>query len=97
MKKILSLVLVLIFAVSLCGCGAVSTTPKEKITQERAIAIALDSAKLAKKDVTNIEADYDADEKRPQWEVTFELWDYEYSYDIDAYSGEVINSEKEKD
>ena len=50
MKKILSLVLVLIFAVSLCGCGAVSTTPKEKITQERAIAIALDSAKLAKND-----------------------------------------------
>ena len=52
MKKILSLVLVLIFALSLCGCGAVSTTPKEKITQDQAIAIALDSAKLAIKDVT---------------------------------------------
>ena len=96
MKNILSLVLVLIFAISLCGCG-VKTTPKEKITQERAITIALDNAKLAKKDVKNIEADFDGDEKRPQWEVSFEIWDYEYSYDIDAYSGEVINSEKDKD
>ena len=96
MKKILALVLVLIFAISLCGCG-VKTTPKEKITQDQAIAIALDSAKLAKKDVKNIEADFDGDEKRPQWEVSFEIWDYEYSYDIDAYSGEVINSEKDKD
>ena len=97
MKKILALVLVLSFALSLCGCGAVSTTPKEKITKDQAIAIALDNAQLAEKAVLNIDADYDADEKRPQWEVTFEIWDYEYSYDIDAYSGEVINSEKEKD
>ena len=97
MKKILSLVLVLIFALSLCGCGAVSTTPKEKLTKDQAIAIALDNAKLAKKDVKNIEVDYDADEKRPQWEISFEIWDYEYSYDIDAYSGEIINAEKDKD
>lgn len=96
MKKILALVLVLIFAVSLCGCG-VKTTPKEKLTKDQAIAIALDNAKLAKRDVKNIEADFDGDEKRPQWEVSFEIWDYEYSYDIDAYSGEVINSEKDKD
>ena len=96
MKKILALVLVLIFAISLCGCG-VKTTPKEKLTQDQAITIALDNAKLAKKDVKNIEADFDGDEKRPQWEVSFEIWDYEYSYDIDAYSGEVINSEKDKD
>lgn len=96
MKKLIAIVLSLIFVLSLCGCG-VATTPKEKLTREQAISIALESAKLAEKDIQNLEADYDADEKRPQWEITFEIWDYEYSYDIDAYSGEIINSEKEKD
>ena len=97
MKKILALVLVLIFALSLCGCGAVSTTPKEAITKDQAITIALDNAKLAKKDVKNLTAELDKDEKNPQWEVEFGIWDYEYSYDIDAYSGEIINAEKDKD
>lgn len=96
MKKILVLILVLIFALSLCGCG-ISTTPKEKLTKDQAVAIALESAKFAEKDIKNLEADFDSDEKRPQWEVSFEIWDYEYSYDIDAYSGEIINSEKAKD
>ncbi len=97
MKKILALVLVLIFTLSLCGCGAVSTTPKEKITQDQAITAALDNAKLAKKDVTNLTAELDEDGKNPKWEVEFEIWDYEYSYEIDAYSGEIITAEKEKD
>ena len=96
MKKLLSTVLVLIFALSLCGCG-VATTPKEKITREQAISIALENAKLTEKDIKNLEADFDADEKLPQWEISFEIWDYEYSYEIDAYSGEIINAEKDKD
>lgn len=96
MKKLIALTLSLIFVLSLCGCG-VATTPKEKLTREQAISIALENAKLAEKDIKNLDADLDLDEKRPQWEITFEIWDYEYSYDIDAYSGEIINSEKDKD
>lgn len=96
MKKIIALTLSLIFILSLCGCG-VATTPKKKITREQAIAIALESAKLAEKDIKNLDADLDNDEKRPQWEISFDIWDYEYSYDIDAYSGEIINAEKDKD
>ncbi|MBO5322368.1 MAG: PepSY domain-containing protein [Clostridia bacterium] len=96
MKKLIATVLSLIFVISLCGCGVV-TTPKKNITREQAISIALESAKLDEKDIKNLETDLDLDEKLPQWEITFDILDYEYSYDIDAYTGEIINAEKDKD
>ena len=69
----------------------------ELITREKAIEIALSHAKFEQKDVTNLTADLDREYGISEWEVEFDKNGFEYSYDINASTGEIISSNKEQD
>ncbi len=73
--------------------GASST----QITRDRAIEIALNHAGFKQSDVINLSADYDRELNGDEWEIEFDKDGYEYSYDIDAASGKIINNTKEID
>lgn len=69
----------------------------ELITRDKAIEIALSHAKFEQKDVINLTADLDREYGIAEWEVEFDKDGFEYSYDINASTGEIINSNKEQD
>ena len=67
------------------------------LTRDQALAIALQKAGLQKADVRDIDAELDRERGTPVWEIDFESGTTEYSYDINAYTGEVVKQEKERD
>ncbi len=67
------------------------------ITREQAIAIALQHAGLAEKDVINLTAEYDKEPTGDEWDVEFDQGQYEYSYEINAVTGAINEWEKEID
>ena len=67
------------------------------LTREEAIQIALNHAGFMQTDVLNLTAELDKELTHSEWEIEFDKDNYEYSYEIDAYSGDIIKSEKEND
>jgi len=73
------------------------TEPQDQtISKARAIEIALEAAGLEKNAVSELDAELDDEGKTPYWEVSFETRKYEYSYEINANDGTVMDSEKER-
>ena len=70
-------------------------TSSELISKDKAVEIALKKAGLDKKSVFDLDAELDREREGVIWEVDFETREYEYSYDINAYDGTVLNSERE--
>lgn len=123
MKKLLSVLLTLVFVFSLVSCAddsgvnirgeenkrsdKVSHTLYESkdnghessntISRDRAIEIALNHAGISLENTRDLEAELDRERGSIIWEVDFEHDGYEYSYDIDAESEEIIHTEKEYD
>ena len=80
--------------------GSASSTVRttaDMISRDRAIEIALSHAALSRDAVFSVEAEVDRERNLTVWDVEFEDRDHEYSYYIDAHSGEIIRSEKDID
>lgn len=73
------------------------STKTETITRDRAIEIALEAASLTKNAVRDLEAELDHERNGVFWEVDFEYGGYDYSYDINANTGQAQRIEKERD
>lgn len=67
------------------------------IGEAKALEAALKKAGVNKADAKNVKYEYDVERGVLIYEVTFRAGDYEYDYDINAYTGEVVASEKEYD
>lgn len=67
------------------------------ITADKAKEIALKHAGLNASDVRQLEAEFDFEHGAAIYDVSFEQGGYEYDYDIDAVSGEIVRSDKERD
>ncbi len=67
-----------------------------KLTKEQAVEIALNAAGLTKEAVTDLEAELDEERNISVWEVSFETGQTEYSYEINANDGKLINAESER-
>lgn len=68
------------------------------ITYLEALEIALNHAGVKTADAEDVNVDFDGDkdyDDKPVYEVEFCCGSYEYDYEIDAVSGEIIKSEKE--
>ena len=74
--------------------GVVSTT---KITREAALDIALTAAGLNKENIRELEIELDTENGITVWEIDFESGNMDYSYDINAETGKIVKSEKDKD
>lgn len=70
----------------------VESTKKAMLTKDQAIAIAM---KQAKGTVTDFELDDDDDRK--VYEIEIEDGTYEYEFKIDAFTGEILEFEKDRD
>ena len=75
-----------------------SSAPASKLlTREEAINIALKHAGFKESEVANLTAELDSENVRSEWEVDFDKDNFEYSYEINATTGELIKNDKEID
>lgn len=70
---------------------------KKELTAAEARDIALKHAKLKKSEVRDLEVELDRDDGKKHFDVSFEKDGYDYDYEIDAASGKILKSEKERD
>lgn len=77
--------------------NASSNTVAELKTREEAIEIALNHAGFKQNEVINLTAELDREMAWSEWEVEFDKDNYEYSYEINATTGEIIKNNKEID
>lgn len=74
-----------------------ATTAAPAITAQQAQDAALAHAGLDAAQVTGLRSEYDGDERRPHYDVSFYNGNYEYDYEIDAATGDVISHEKDRE
>ena len=68
------------------------------IGEKKAKSIALEHAGLSDKKVKVwVKSDRDDDTRQRIYQVEIEYGEYEYEYEIDAYTGDILDFEKEKD
>jgi len=67
------------------------------ISRDAAKAAALAHAGVAEADIHDYSCELEHDDGRVEYEIDFEAGAYEYSYDINAVTGEIIHSEKERE
>lgn len=72
-----------------------TTQTEKKLTRDEAKAIALKHAGVST--VYDLDMELDKGKGRLVWEVDFEAGGMEYEYEIDAYSGKILRSHKERD
>lgn len=69
----------------------------EDVTREKAQTIALDHAGFTANQVSGLRAEKDLDDLIVHYDVEFYQGGYEYDYEIDAKTGEILHWEKDKD
>ena len=74
-----------------------STTETKQLTKAEAQNIALKHAGFTADQVRDLEVELDKDDGTRHFDVDFEKDGYDYSYEIDAASGKILKSEKERD
>lgn len=66
-----------------------------KLTMEQAKTIALDHAGFAPEEVRFLRAEYDLDDRVPQFDIEFDVGRWEYEYEIHAETGAVLSFDKD--
>lgn len=68
-----------------------------KISKDDAKQKAFKHANISENDVTGLRVDLDRDDGVLKYEIDFRHGGYEYDYDINAETGEIISHDKDKD
>lgn len=74
-----------------------SSESKKEISRKKAKSLALKHAGINEKDAFAISVEKDRDDGRVLYEIEFKAGGYEYSCNVDAYSGKISDFEKEFD
>jgi len=74
-----------------------NNTVSSKITKDDALGIALKHAGTAKDKISRLEQKYEIDDGIPQYEIEFNVGNIEYSYEINAQTGAIIDRDKDID
>lgn len=75
-----------------------SVASQEYISRDRAIELALSHAGLLhRSDIYDFDAELDREYGGVFWEVDFENGGYDYSYEINAVTEEIVRNQKERD
>lgn len=77
-----------------CGCALVSAA-QEAVTAQEARDIALAHAGLTADQVTGLHAEYERDDGTARYEVQFRRGSWEYDYEINARTGQILSWERE--
>lgn len=73
-----------------------NTAPAGSLTRQEARDIALKHAGLTLGQVSRLRVEYDPEEGVPRYEVEFHQGQWEYAYEIDARTGQILSCEKER-
>ena len=73
------------------------TTEKKQLTKNEARDVALKHAGLTTSQVRDLEVELDKDDGTIHYDVDFESDGYDYDYEIDAATGKILKSTKERD
>ncbi len=76
---------------------ASSKTSTSYIGEQKAKEIALNHAGVSENDARELEAELDRENGTVIYEISFDSNGYEYDYEINALTGEIIHSDKERD
>lgn len=72
-----------------------SSLPKPALTLEEAQKIALEHAGLTADQVTQLHTEYEIEHGIPQYDVEFHQSNWEYDYEIQADTGEILSFSKD--
>lgn len=75
---------------------ATSETIPGMLTREEARDIALTHAGLTTGQISRLKTEYDPEDGHPRWEVEFHQGQWEYHYEIDARTGEILKQERDR-
>ena len=78
------------------GSAPVSSGNTVPVSREEAIRTALAHAGLTQADVWDVDCELDRENGRTVYEIDFENASYEYEYEIDAVTGGILRSKREK-
>ena len=67
------------------------------LTAEEALTIALNHAGLTQDQIRRLERERDWDHGRPEWDIEFVSGNYEYSYEIHAETGVILEWDRERE
>lgn len=76
---------------------AQETAASTPITRQEAMTVAFAHANVTEDQIRDLETDLDWEQGKRIWEVDFDHEGTEFEYDIDAYSGKILRSHKERD
>ena len=71
------------------------TSTKTYIGEEKALEVALNHAGVKKSEIKNLEIELDEDDGKWIYEVEFDVNQWEYDYEIDAFTGKILSFEKD--
>ena len=71
------------------------TSTSSKLNQDEAKKKALEAAKVSEKDVDNVRVEEDSDSESPSYDIEFSKDGIEYSYTIDANTGDILEQSSE--
>ena len=72
-------------------------TVQSDLTAEEALTIALNHAGLTENQIRRLEREFDRDQGRPEWDIEFVSGNYEYSYEIHAETGVILEWDRERE
>lgn len=67
------------------------------LTAEEALTIALNHAGLTENQIRRLEREFDREKGRTEWDVEFICDGYEYSYEIQAETGVILEWDRERE
>lgn len=73
----------------------IPSAPAAKLTKEEAEAIALKHAGFTRDQVSYLHAEFDFDDRIPEYDVEFREGYWEYEYEIHAETGKILSFEKD--
>ena len=71
--------------------------PETTLTEEEALAIALEHAELTQDRISRLEREFDRDRGQPHWDIEFTSDGYEYSYEIHVETGTILEWDRERE
>ena len=94
MRKIFACVFVCVFIFTLSACG-MSSTEQPKLTEQEALDIALEQAGVKEENITKLENKLEMDDGILVYEIDFLSGITEYSYDVNADTGEIVERDRD--
>ena len=77
--------------------AATTDDQKKEIGEDKALEIAIKDAGVKKAELSNILVHLDVDDGRTEYDVEFHKGTTEYEYNIDAYTGEILEKDIDND